>query len=86
MKFFCKINKFKYFITFFFLFQHWNQLSRFQRNIILTIIFAIFVTLLLLIPSGDSSIVSDLKKDEGNHIRIAPFKYEVRKMDKIEKL
>lgn len=61
--------------TMLFFLQHWNQLSRFQRNIILTIIFAIFVTLLLLIPGG--SVGSDSNKEEENHIRIAPFKYEV---------
>lgn len=59
--------------------QYWNQLSRFQRNIIIIVASGIFVALLLLIPSSLSSPSKALDtdifpKDLPNHIQITPLK------------
>lgn len=61
--------------------QYWNQLSRFQRNIIIIVASGIFVALLLLIPSSPSSsssstpVATDIfAKDLPNHIQITPLK------------
>lgn len=63
--------------------QYWNQLSRFQRNIIIIIASGVFVALLLLLPSSQSSSSSSsslpvasnsFAKDLPNHIQITPLK------------
>lgn len=59
-------------IVYFDFLQHWNQLSRFQRNIILMIIIAVCVTLLLLMP-GENTVATNTNDIAEQHIRIAPF-------------
>lgn len=53
-------------------FQYWNQLSRFQRNIIIILITGICVALLLLLPN--QSTTPDGSKDIISHIQISPYK------------
>lgn len=64
-------------------FQYWNQLSRFQRNIIFIIASGIIITFLLLLPSTHSPTspapaqpidVDIFPKDIPNHIQISPLK------------
>lgn len=64
------------------LFQYWNQLSRFQRNLIIIIASGVCVALLLLIPSNNQapslpSSSDDYAKDLPNHIQITPLKEHV---------
>lgn len=65
-------------------FQHWNQLSRFQRNLILMIILAIGVTVLLLLP--DNGLTDSHKNDPQNHIQIAPFKDPVSNINLLKNI
>lgn len=50
--------------------QHWNQLSRLQRNFIFIAIVVVVITLLLLIPNDKPK---DTFNEEPNHIKIEPF-------------
>lgn len=55
--------------SFFFL-QHWNQLSRLQRNFIFITVVVVVITLLLLIPNDKPK---ENFNEESAHIRIEPF-------------
>lgn len=55
--------------------QHWNQLSRLQRNIIIVVISGLCIILLLWIPSAQpNSEINDNDDTPSNHIQITPIK------------
>lgn len=57
--------------------QYWNQLSRFQRNIIFTLVAVSIVTTLVLLNS--ENVITDNTK-EISHLGVDPFKDEVKKI------
>lgn len=66
-----------YFLENFIIFhsQHWNQLSRLQRNIIIVVISGLCIILLLWIPSGQpNNEINDNDDTISNHIQITPIK------------
>lgn len=56
-------------------FQYWNQLSRFQRNIIFTLVAVSIVTTLVLLNS--ENVIAENSK-EINHLGVNSFKDEVK--------
>uniref|UniRef100_U5ETE3 alpha-1,2-Mannosidase n=1 Tax=Corethrella appendiculata TaxID=1370023 RepID=U5ETE3_9DIPT len=54
--------------------RHWNQLSRFQKNLVFTIVAALFIFLCFQIPSNDNGISHQKNPLEPEHIQISPFK------------
>lgn len=55
--------------------QYWNQLSRFQRNIIFTLVAVSIVTTLVLLNS--ENVIAENSK-EINHLGVNSFKDEVK--------
>lgn len=67
-----------YLLLFFFHIQHWKQLSRFQRNLVLMVVAVLLVTLLIVLPSRNTPLLDDFSKNEVvGTIQIAPFKRPV---------
>uniref|UniRef100_A0A1Q3F1G6 alpha-1,2-Mannosidase n=1 Tax=Culex tarsalis TaxID=7177 RepID=A0A1Q3F1G6_CULTA len=55
--------------------RHWNQLSRFQKNLVWIVLAGICIFLFFFIPYDDETSLSDSRDDRSvEHIQIAPFK------------
>lgn len=54
--------------------RHWNQLSRFQKNLIWIVLIAVCIFVFFLIPYDDAASRESRISEEMEHIQIAPFK------------
>lgn len=54
--------------------RHWNQLSRFQKNLIWIVLVAVCIFVFFLIPYDDAASRESRIAEEMEHIQIAPFK------------
>ncbi|XP_053685863.1 endoplasmic reticulum mannosyl-oligosaccharide 1,2-alpha-mannosidase isoform X2 [Sabethes cyaneus] len=54
--------------------RHWNQLSRFQKNLVYIVLAGVCIYLFFLIPYDDAASRQSKSEERLEHIQIAPFK------------